>query len=75
MNYLLRFQPMARVRMKKMRRRESGARKKCVLVKIDNDQHEMLLLVLGFFGATPIKDVQTAVAKEGDVDVVAQSHL
>ena len=25
--------------------------------------------------STPIKDVQTAVAKEGDVDVVAKSHL
>ena len=24
---------------------------------------------------TPVKDVKTAVAKEGDVDVVAQSHL
>ena len=40
MNYLLRFQPMARVRMKKMRRRENGARKKCVLVKTDYDHHK-----------------------------------
>ena len=96
---------MARVRMKNMRRRESGARKKCVLQgiyehavnlfhkQIESKNNKHCLFLLSFDSIclissqqsysysnidrlfTPVKDVKTAVAKEGDVDVVAQSHL
>ena len=46
-SHLLRFQPMGRVRMKNMRRRESGARKKWVLRGIYGVYEHVVSLAVG----------------------------